>query len=248
MVTSNVDAVYDSHVGNHARFVTHDVVNFVLSVSIRASPWPSPPCFLLKFCGHDLEILSFSSSSSSCTCSSFSNVLTLYVAIFSRSPLVWWFFLTQRCLAPPVCSLGGPELPPRSVSDIHAAGNWGPWLICTLYAGFHGLSFHAGQCGLEGGTEIGVPSIGSCVSALQVLPVLLLKPEQEGVDTGSPSLDRCVPITEGLYLPCYLTQLLASLCSIGWFGIEFSFSWTNCLTRTSSLVYPGVGITVFLFV
>ena len=41
MVTSNVDAVYDSHVGNHARFVSHDVVNFVFSVSIRASPCPS---------------------------------------------------------------------------------------------------------------------------------------------------------------------------------------------------------------
>ena len=25
MVTSNVDAVYDGHVGNHARFVSHDV-------------------------------------------------------------------------------------------------------------------------------------------------------------------------------------------------------------------------------
>ena len=43
VVTSNVDAVYDSHVGNHARFVSHDVVNFVFSVSIRASPYPSPP-------------------------------------------------------------------------------------------------------------------------------------------------------------------------------------------------------------
>ena len=36
-----------------------------------------------------------------------------------------------------------------------------------LHAGFHGLPFHAGQCGLEGGTEIGVPSLGSCVSALK---------------------------------------------------------------------------------
>ena len=36
MVTSNVDAVYDSHVGNHARFVSHDVVNFVFSVSHKA--------------------------------------------------------------------------------------------------------------------------------------------------------------------------------------------------------------------
>ena len=56
MVTSNVDAVNDSHVGNHARFVSHDVVNFVFSVSIRASPCPSPPWFLLKSCDHDLEI------------------------------------------------------------------------------------------------------------------------------------------------------------------------------------------------
>ena len=43
MVTSNVDAVYDGHVSNHARFVSHDVVNFISSVSIRASPCPSPP-------------------------------------------------------------------------------------------------------------------------------------------------------------------------------------------------------------
>ena len=57
MVTSNVDAVYDGHVGNHARFVSHDVVNFISSVSIRASPCPSPSCFLLKLCVHDLEIL-----------------------------------------------------------------------------------------------------------------------------------------------------------------------------------------------
>ena len=57
MVTSNVDAVYDGHVGNHARFVSHDVVNFMSSVSIRASPCPSPPCFLLELCVHDLEIL-----------------------------------------------------------------------------------------------------------------------------------------------------------------------------------------------
>ena len=57
VVTSDVDAVYDSHVGNRARFVSHDVVYFIFSVSIRASPWPSPPCFLLKLCGHDLEML-----------------------------------------------------------------------------------------------------------------------------------------------------------------------------------------------
>ena len=57
MVTSHVDAVYDGLVGNHARFVSHDVVNFISSVSIRAPPCPSPPCFLLKLCVHDLEIL-----------------------------------------------------------------------------------------------------------------------------------------------------------------------------------------------
>ena len=51
----------------------------------------------------------FSSSSSSCTCSSFSNVLTLYVVIFSRSPLVWGFFLTQRFLAPPEYNFGRLE-------------------------------------------------------------------------------------------------------------------------------------------
>ena len=76
----------------------------------------------------------------------FRNVLTLYVAIFSRSPLVWWFFLTQRFLAPPVCSLGGPEPPPRSQTSMHAAGVWRPWLISTFHAGYHGLPFHAGQC------------------------------------------------------------------------------------------------------
>ena len=37
----------------------------------------------------------------------------------------------------------------------------------TLQAGFHGLPFHAGPCGLEGDTEIGVPSLGSCVSTLK---------------------------------------------------------------------------------
>ena len=55
MVTSNVDAVYDGHVGNHARFVIHDVIDFNFSVSIRASSFPYPPCFLLKWCVHDLE-------------------------------------------------------------------------------------------------------------------------------------------------------------------------------------------------
>ena len=123
------------------------------------------------------------------TCSSFSNVLTLYVAIFSRSPIVWWFFLTQRILAPPVCSLGGPEPPPRAqTSMLLGTGGLGIFVLCMLV--FHGLPFHAVQCGLEGGTEIGVPSLGSCV-----------------------------PSTEELYLSCYLTQLLASLCSIRWFGI-----------------------------
>ena len=107
----------------------------------------------------------FSSSSSSCTWSSFSNVHTLYVAIVSRSPLVWCFFLIQRFLAPPVCSIGGPEPPPRSPTPmLLGTGGLGRFLLCMLV--LHGRPFHAGQCGLEGGTEIGVPSLGSCVSAL----------------------------------------------------------------------------------
>ena len=57
MVTSNVDAVYDGQVGNHVRFVSHDVVNFIFSVPTRASSCPSPLCFLLKLCVHDLEII-----------------------------------------------------------------------------------------------------------------------------------------------------------------------------------------------
>ena len=57
VVTSNVDPVYDSHVGNHARFVNHDVFNFIFRVSIRASPCPSPRCFLLELCVNYLEII-----------------------------------------------------------------------------------------------------------------------------------------------------------------------------------------------
>ena len=47
MVTSNVDAGDHGHVGKHARFVSHDVFYFIFNVSTRASPCPSPPCFLL---------------------------------------------------------------------------------------------------------------------------------------------------------------------------------------------------------
>ena len=137
------------------------------------------------------------------------NVLTLYVAIFSRSPLVWWFFLTQRFLAPPVCSLGGPEPPPRSqTSMLLGTGGLGIFVLCMLV--FHGLPFHADQCGLEGGTEIGVPSIGSCV-----------------------------PSTEEFYLPCYLTQLLASLCSIGWFGICVFLLLDQLPYQADELGLPG---------
>ena len=61
-----------------------------LSSFLRTSLSPITSHFMLYY---------FSSSSSSCTCSSFSNVLTLYVAIFSRSPIVWWFFFNKkRCL------------------------------------------------------------------------------------------------------------------------------------------------------
>ena len=93
-----------------------------LSFLLRTSPSPITSHFML---------FSFSSSSSSCTCSYFDNVLTLYVAIFSRSPLVWWFFLTQRCLEPPVCSLGGPEPPPRSHTSI-LLGTWGLGALAYL--------------------------------------------------------------------------------------------------------------------
>ena len=81
-------------------------------------------------------LFSFTSSSRYCTCSYFSNALTLYVAIFSRS--------------------------------LHAAGDWRPWLICTLHSGFHDLNFHAGQSGLQGFTEIRVPIIANCVTTLKL--------------------------------------------------------------------------------
>ena len=95
------------------------------SYFLRTSPSPITSHFLL---------FSFSSTSSSCTCSSFSNVLNyMYVAIFSRSPLVWWFFLTQIFLAPPVCSLGGPEPPPRpQTSMLLGTGGLGLFVLCML--------------------------------------------------------------------------------------------------------------------
>ena len=73
----------------------------------------------------------FSSSSSSCTCSSFSNVLTLYVAIFSRSPLVRWFFLTQRFLAPPVSYVVSAD-PNHLLGHIHPCC-WGLEALAYLY-------------------------------------------------------------------------------------------------------------------
>ena len=95
-----------------------------LSSFLQTSPSPITSHFML---------FSFSSSSSYCTCSSFSNVLTLYVAIFSRSPLVLWFFLTQIFLAPPVCSFGGPEPPPRSqTSMLLGTGGLGLFVLCML--------------------------------------------------------------------------------------------------------------------
>ena len=88
---------------------------------LRALSRPSSFCF------------SFSSSSSTCTCSSFSNVLTLYVAIFSRSLHVSWLVLDRRFLAPPECSLGGPEPPPRSqTSMLLGTGGLGLFVLCML--------------------------------------------------------------------------------------------------------------------
>ena len=95
-----------------------------LSCFHRTSPSPITSHFML---------FSFTSSSSSCTCSSFSSVLTLYVAIFSRSPLVWWFFFTQIFLAPPVCSLCGPEPSPRSqTSMLVGTGGLDLFVLCML--------------------------------------------------------------------------------------------------------------------
>ena len=39
MVASNVYAVYDSYICDHVRLVSHDVVNFILRFSVRASPY-----------------------------------------------------------------------------------------------------------------------------------------------------------------------------------------------------------------
>ena len=89
---------------------------------LLTSPSPITPHFML---------FSFSSSSSYCTCSSFINVLTLYVAIFIRSHIVWWFFLTQRSLAPPVFSLGGPEPHPRPHISM-LLGTGGLFVLCML--------------------------------------------------------------------------------------------------------------------
>ena len=93
-----------------------------LSTFLLTSPSPITSHFML---------FSFSSSSSSCACSSFSNVPTLYVVIFSRSPLGWWLYLTHISLAPPVCSLGGPEPPPGSHTSM-LLGSGGIGLFVAL--------------------------------------------------------------------------------------------------------------------
>ena len=76
-----------------------------LSSFLRTSPSPITSHFML---------FSFSSSASSCTCSSFSNVLTLYVAIFSRSPLVCSIkdaleWLNKRCTAQSTLCVGNKK-------------------------------------------------------------------------------------------------------------------------------------------
>ena len=53
--------------------------------------------------------------------------------IFSRFPLVWSFFVTQSFIAPPVCSLGGPEPPPWShTSMLLGTGGLGLFVLCML--------------------------------------------------------------------------------------------------------------------
>ena len=91
-----------------------------LSSFLRTSPSPITSHAVL---------FSFSSSSSSCTCSSFSNVLRLCVAIFSRSPLVWWFFLSQRFLAPLYVVWADPN---HLLGHIHPCC-WGLEALAYLY-------------------------------------------------------------------------------------------------------------------
>ena len=98
----------------------------------------------------------FSSSSSSCGCSLFSNVLTLYVVL-----------LDPEIISTP-CTLGGTESPPRSLTSmLQGTRGLGIIILCMLV--YHGLPFHADQSGLEGGTEVGVPSLGSCVPSTEEL-------------------------------------------------------------------------------
>ena len=41
------------------------------------------------------------------------------------------------------------------------------YVIYIVHAGFHGLPSHAGRRGLEGGTDVGVRSLGSSVPTLE---------------------------------------------------------------------------------
>ena len=102
----------------------------------------------------------------------------------------------------------------------------------------------------EGGTEIGVPILGSCVSALKgSLPVLLLNPEQGGVVFGAPSLGSCVPNTE---------EDLASIIICTYIFVSFFSDLSNHLGRRNGCEYlsstlscpihlPAITLSIYLF-
>ena len=119
------------------------------------------------------------------SCAVLCRIVSLQYILLSRSSfLVIWY---------PSGDTRGPSIVFEAV-DMPCPGpfHFSHSVDCNLHAGLHGLPFHADQCGLERGTEIGVPNLGSCVSAL-IVP--LLNPEQGYVEFGAPSLGSCAPST-----------------------------------------------------
>ena len=98
--------------------------------------------------------------------------------------------LDPYILSTPVCSLSGHEPPPRSLTFM---------LLGT------------------GGLGLFVPGM----LVFMAYPSTLANSGWKKVPKLEYQAQVVVfqALTEELYLPCYLTQLLASLCSIGWFGI-----------------------------
>ena len=103
------------------------------------------------------------------------------------------------------------------------------------YLGCHGLPFHTGRCGLEGGAEVRVSILGSGVPTLNstICPV----PEQ-----GVWSLDHQGYVVVFQTLKSYFTQFLAYVATGDFIlGSEFFFSWTYCIVpaKLSRLVCKG---------